>query len=380
MTRSQKGMLAGFSGNFIFGLSFLFSTRAFAIAAEIFAGEHTMPGADVPAMLAVRFSFAFLLMTLMLPLLKIKLDFRGKPVWKLVLLGFFQPVIYFIGESFGLKQTGIVVSSVMIALVPVVCQLFSALLLREAPNALQVVFCVLSIVGVIIVTTQGGDSGQTYLGESFGLKQTGIVVSSVMIALVPVVCQLFSALLLREAPNALQVVFCVLSIVGVIIVTTQGGDSGQTYLTGLIFLTVAVLAAVAFNLLSRSISTVFTPFERTYFMFIDAAVFFGLYALITTHFDVALILRPLIYPDYVVSILYLGGLSSVFAYLMVNYANTYLPLTRSTVFSGVITVVSTTAGFLVGEPCTALGVFACLMIMVGIYGVQWAANKDIKRN
>lgn len=313
MTQSQKGMLAGFSGNFIFGLSFLFSTRAFSIAAEVFAGEDTMPGADVPAMLAVRFLFAFLLMTLMLPLLKIKLDFRGKPVWKLVLLGFFQPVIYFIGESFGLKQTGIVVSSVMIALVPVVCQLFSALLLREAPNVLQVIFCVLSIVGVIIVTA-------------------------------------------------------------------QGGDSGQTYLMGLVFLTIAVLSAVAFNLLSRSISTVFTPFERTYFMFIDAAIFFGLYALITTHFDASLILRPLVYPDYVLSILYLGGLSSVFAYLMVNYANTYLPLTRSTVFSGVITVVSTTAGFLVGEPCTVLGVFACLMILVGIYGVQWAANKGTKRN
>ncbi len=305
MTQSQKGMLAGFSGNFIFGLSFLFSTRAFSVASDIFSAHGVQNGADVPAVLAVRFLFAFLLMTALRPLLKIKLDFRGKPVWKLILLGIFQPVIYFIGESFGLKQTGIVVSSVMIALVPVLCQLFSALLLHEAPSGWQILFCVLSVGGVVTVAV-------------------------------------------------------------------QGGAGGTTYVSGLVFLSVAVVSAVAFNLLSRELSTVFTPFERTYFMFIDAAVFFGLYALFAAHFDVTLILKPLAHADFVVSILYLGGLSSVFAYLMVNYANTYLPLTRSTVFSGVITVVSTVAGFAVGESCTPVRVFACLLILVGIYGVQAA--------
>lgn len=313
MTTSQKGMLAGFAGNFIFGLSFLFSTRAFSVAADIFSAHGVLTGADVPAVLAVRFLFAFLLMTALRPLLKIRLDFRGKPVWKLVLLGFFQPVIYFIGESFGLKQTGIVVSSVMIALVPVLCQLFSALLLHEAPSTWQIFFCALSVGGVVTVAV-------------------------------------------------------------------QGGDSGTTYLSGLVFLSVAVVSAVAFNLLSRSISTVFTPFERTYFMFIDAAIFFGIYALVAARWDVLLILRPLAQPDYIVSILYLGGLSSVFAYLMVNYANTYLPLARSTVFSGVITVVSTVAGFAVGEPCTVTCVVACLLILVGIYGVQIAAKKTANRS
>ena len=117
-------MLAGFSGNFIFGLSFLFSTRAFKTAANLMENSGALSGADVPAVLSVRFIFAFLLMTALLPVLKIKLSFRGKPIFKLILLGVFQPVIYFIGESFGLKQTGIVVSSVMIALVPVLCQIF----------------------------------------------------------------------------------------------------------------------------------------------------------------------------------------------------------------------------------------------------------------
>ena len=312
MTDAQKGMLAGFSGNFIFGLSFLFSTRAFSTAARLMEDSGAMAGADVPAVLSIRFIFALLLMTALLPVLKIKLSFRGKPVFKLILLGIFQPVIYFIGESFGLKQTGIVVSSVMIALVPVLCQIFSALFLHEPPKLLQVVFCALSVGGVAVVTVQSSD------------------------------------------------------------------ESGKTYLSGLIFLTVAVVSAVAFNILSRDLAKDFTAFERTYFMFIDAAIFFTIYALVATRFQPLLIVKPLVIPEYVISILYLGGLSSVFAYLMVNYSNTYLPLTRSTVFSSVITVVSTTAGFLVGEKCTVVSVIACLVILVGIWGVQRFAASEKK--
>lgn len=310
MTDTQKGMLAGFSGNFIFGLSFLFSTRAFSTAARVMKDSGAMAGADVPAVLSVRFIFALLLMTALLPVLKIKLSFRGKPVFKLILLGIFQPVIYFIGESFGLKQTGIVVSSVMIALVPVLCQIFSALFLHEPPKLLQVVFCALSVGGVAVVTVQSSNG------------------------------------------------------------------SGKTYLSGLIFLTVAVVSAVAFNILSRDLAKDFTAFERTYFMFIDSAIFFTVYALVATRFQPLLIVKPLVIPEYVISILYLGGLSSVFAYLMVNYSNTYLPLTRSTVFSSVITVVSTTAGFLVGEKCTVVSVIACLVILVGIWGVQRFAASE----
>ena len=129
MTNAQKGMLAAFAGNFIFGLSFLFSSTAFDSAKDALAGSDVFGGADVPVVLSIRFVFAFLLMTLLIPILKIKIDFKGKPVWKLFLLGLFQPVIYFIGESFGLKMTGIVISSVLISLVPIMCQILSSIFL-----------------------------------------------------------------------------------------------------------------------------------------------------------------------------------------------------------------------------------------------------------
>lgn len=309
MTGSQKGMLAAFSGNFIFGLSFLFSKKAFSAVESVLLSTNAEGASDIAVVLAIRFIFAFLLMTAALPLLKIKISFKGKPVWKLVLLGIFQPVIYFVCESYGLKMTGIVVSSVLIALVPIVCQLLSALILKEAPSFLQVVFCTLSVAGVSLVT-------------------------------------LFSE------------------------------NSGNTYIAGIIFLVVAVISAAAFNIVSRNTAQIFTPFERTYFMFIVSSVFFLVYALISLKGDASLLIKPLTEPDFIVSILYLGGLSSVCAYLLINYSNTYLPLTRSTVFSNVITVVSTAAGFFVGETFNLPTVFGAVIIIFGVWGVQRFSKND----
>ncbi len=309
-------MLAGFTGNFIFGLSFLFSSTAFNTASGCLVGKDVFTGADVPVVLAIRFVFAFLLMSALIPILKIKINFKGKPVWKLILLGIFQPVIYFVGESFGLKMTGIVISSVMIALVPIICQVLSALFLKDCPNFLQIIFSIISVSGVIIVTV-------------ISSEDTGV----------------------------------------------------KTYIAGIICLAVAVLSAAAFNVLGRSIADVFTPYERTYFMFIVSSVFFTVYALFAVKFDVSLIVKPLVSPSFVLSILYLGGLSSVVAYFMINYANTYLPITRATIFSNVITVVSTAAGFFAGEKFRFSTVVCCVVIVFGIWGVQhFSYNKKVDKN
>ena len=304
LNRTRKGMLAALIGNIIFGLSFLFSSVAFSVTECLYAGTNTFPEADVPAMLAIRFLVAFLFMTAMLPFLKTKVHFKGKPIWKLVILGFFQPVIYFIGESFGIKMTDIIISAVVIATVPVVAQIFSALFLKEKPTLAQVLFCLLSIVGVCLIT-------------------------------------FFS-----------------------------GGGNKKTYIIGVFCLLIAVFSAVGFNVMGRSISKEFTPFERTYFMFMIGAVFFWIYAMIAAKGNALLILSPMKEPKFIIAILYLSGLSSVGAYLLINYANTYIPVTRTTAFANIIPVVSTIAGFIVNKKFDILIAACCVVIIIGVWGVQ----------
>ena len=304
MNHEKKGTLASLIGHFIFGFSFLFSSVAFSVAEECFAGQNVFPGADVPAMLAIRFSVAFLFMTAILPLLKKKICLKGKPIWKLVMLGFFQPVIYFIGESFGIKMTDIIISAVIIATVPVVVQIFSAVFLKESPTVAQVLFCILSIAGVCLITVFSGEANK------------------------------------------------------------------KTYIIGVICLLIAVFAAVAFNIMGRSISKDFTPFERTYFMFIVGAIFFWMYALLAAKGDVLLILSPLKELKFIMVILYLSGFSSVGAYLLINYSNTYVPVTRTTAFANIIPVVSTVVGFMINKKFDFLIAACCVVIIIGVWGVQ----------
>ncbi len=305
MSDSTKGMLCGFLGNFIFGLSFLFSVSAFEAVSGILSGKDVFFGSDVAVVLALRFIVAALMMTLIIPVFKIKIDLKGKPIYKLIVLSLIQPVLYFIGENFGLKFTGIIVSSVMIALIPVFSLLFSSLILKERSTPAQFVFGLVSVLSVAVLT----------------------VINS--------------------------------------------GDSQKTYVGGIILLCIAVISAVAFGLLCRKVSETFSPFEITYFMSIVSAVIFTVYALISVKFNAELLILPFKSVRFNVSIFYLGLMSSVVAFFLTNVSKKYLSVTRAAIFSNVITVVSTTAGFMRGEKFSITSLVLCLIIVLGVVGVQY---------
>jgi len=71
------------------------------------------------------------------------------------------------------------------------------------------------------------------------------------------------------------------------------------------------------------------------------------------------------------AILYLGIVSSVIAFLLLNFANTYLPVAKTTVFSNITTVVSVIAGVVfLDEQISALVILGVTMIVTGVIGVQ----------
>ena len=76
---------------------------------------------------------------------------------------------------------------------------------------------------------------------------------------------------------------------------------------------------------------------------------------------------------YTLAILYLGIFSSVAAFLLLNFANTYLPVAKTTVFSNITTVVSVIAGMIfLKEKFTWETAFSTIMIVAGVWGVQVA--------
>jgi drug/metabolite transporter (DMT)-like permease len=74
---------------------------------------------------------------------------------------------------------------------------------------------------------------------------------------------------------------------------------------------------------------------------------------------------------------YLSCLSSVVAFLLLNYANTELPVAQTSVFCNLTTVISLLAGVLfLGEPFGPVSLLASAVIIIGVWGVQRQPKAD----
>lgn len=291
-----RSIWAAFFANIIFGFSFLFTKVSLALATPF-------------VLLASRFFVAFLVLSLIMLLRRQPLSLKGKP-WKLLLLlGLFHPVLYFIGETYGVLYTSSTFSAILIALIPIVSLWASALFLKESPTKLQSLFCGLSVLGVMIITV--------------------------------------------------------------------GSKGGQNRMLGVILLLFAVLADVSFNLLSRKISVSFTPLERTYVMFVMGFLVFFSLMLLESGGSLTPFVDAFANPLLRTSILYLGIASSVFAFFLLNYANTFLPVTRTIVFVNVTTLVTVVGGVIfLREALTLSSFLAATMIVLGVWGVQRFADRS----
>lgn len=296
LSPAASAVLCALVANAIFGFSFIFTKVALGQAAPL-------------ALLSWRFFLAFLVCTLIVIIGRIKISMRGRPWPLLLLLGVFHPILYFLGETYGLLYTSATFSAVMIALIPVVSIWASALVLKEAPTLRQSFFCCLSVLGVIVITAN-----------------------------------------------------------------TTGGSN---QLRGVLLLLLAVFSDVSFNLLTRKLSVSFTAFERTYVMFIMGSVVFFVLNLINSGGSLEPLLAVTRNRSLWGPLLYLGILSSVLAFFLINYASTLMPVTRTIVFVNVTTLVSVLAGvFLLKEPISPISVCAIGVIILGIWGVQRYARQD----
>ena len=210
-----------------------------------------------------------------------------------------------------------------------------------------------------------------FFGEQYGILHSNTVFSGVMIALIPIVSTLAAAPVLGEKPTVGQLLFSLLSLGGVVGIGYMNSSSGALDWIGVAALTIAILSAGAYTLIGRSISREYSPFERTYsIMAVGTAVFTPI-ALIQTRGSVVKYVQPLAEPTYLMAVLFLALVCSVACYFLSGYTITYMTVARGTVFSNLTTAVSVFAGVIfLHEPFTWFGALCCLVIFVGIYGVQ----------
>ena len=299
MKTRTKALIAVILGNSIFGFSFLFSKIAL---------ELTIPS----VMLAVRFTVAFIALNLVVLFGKLtgKLEFslRGKPLKYVLLLALFQPGIYFVAESYGIKLTSSAFAGTIIAVIP--------------------------IAGIL--------------------------------------CDVF----LMHAKVGKKQIFCSLGSVLGVIITTLGAQDMKSSVLGVLLLLISVAAGALFYVFSKKSGEYFNALERTYMMFAMGTVLYVTFALIECRGSYTeLIIPALSTPAFWGCIVYLSIVSSVMAFLLLNYGSSYVSVSEASIFANLTTVISIAAGVIfVNETFTLWQMIGAIIIVGSVY--ISSANKE----
>jgi drug/metabolite transporter (DMT)-like permease len=201
-------------------------------------------------------------------------------------------------------------------------------------------------------------------------------VAGTIIAVVPVCCILMDVLVLHEKVTRRQVL-CAVGAVGGVALISAGGAVMISAL-GLLFLLLTMLSDTVYYGISHSAAKVFTPFEMTYVMFLVGMAAFIPAALFQTgglHSE--LITVPAQSGQFWLAVMYLGVLSSGVAYGLLNFANSHLTVSESSLFSNVTTVVSVLAGvILLKEPFSLWQILGVAVILVCVFIANVSASSE----
>ncbi|MBI9008748.1 MAG: DMT family transporter [Tenericutes bacterium] len=289
---NKLGHLAGILFALIFGFSFMFSKIVL---------EYVSP----MGLIAYRFLLAFIVFEVLRLTKVVKIRFQKELLLPVLIVAAFQPILYFIFETYGLDKTTSSEAGMMIALIPIFVTILSSLVLNEKPSYGQIVFIFLSFSGVVLIQVLNG-------GNSEGSSVFGFA----LILLAVISAALFN-IASRNASKKVK-------------------PYELTY-----FMMLA--GAVVFNLIYIS-QLIFNGELSVYISGISSFNVFG-------------------------PILYLGIVASIGGFFLVNYALSILPAHVSSIYANLSTVVAVIAGYVfLNEALRWYHIVGGAMIIIGVYG------------
>lgn len=145
------GCLSALGCEILFGLSYIFTKDA-TKAASVFA------------LLGWRFLIAVIVMSICVAIGVVKIHLKEKSLKPLLIVALLSPVIYFIGETFGISMTTASESGAFLACIPIVSVVASTLILKRKPTRFQIVGILVTLVGVLITVFAVGTLASFSIG------------------------------------------------------------------------------------------------------------------------------------------------------------------------------------------------------------------------
>lgn len=222
-----------------------------------------------------------------------------------------------------------------------------------------------------------------FVTETIGIALTSASEAGMLVSVIPIFTVILAYLFLGENPPGPQVASILVSVAGVLLISAmQAAESIGQDLLGLGLLLTAALAGAAYSVLSRHFSTRFRPVEITYVMMNLGAVVF-LSASLMQHAargQLQAFFWPLHDATLVAAIVYLGVLSSVTAFFLLNFALSRLTASQVSAFPSLTTLIAVTAGALIlGEALHWYHFVGGSLIISGVWGTNYFATATGRR-
>ncbi|TKI54153.1 DMT family transporter [Brevibacillus antibioticus] len=217
--------------------------------------------------------------------------------------------------------------------------------------------------------------------QAFGLVYTTSSEAGIIQATVPIFTMIMAAFFLGESSTWLQKLSTLLSVGGVVYIFAMKGmgvssSSGSSIGTILILLSAFSLAG--YSVLARKMTKSFHYIDMTYMVALLGFLFFNGWSVIRHSAEGTLsnYFAPFASSAFIISIVFLGILSSLMTSFMTNFALSKMEASKLSVFNNLSTLVTIVAGVIfLQEQLAYYHLIGAVMIIFGVIGTNFLGAK-----
>lgn len=210
--------------------------------------------------------------------------------------------------------------------------------------------------------------------QSFGLSYISSSEAGIIHATIPIITLILATFLLKEKTTLLEKISVFLSVGGVVyIFLMKGINFKSSSFIGILLIFLSAISSSSYNVLARKIVQKYKFIDVTYVMIFIGFISFNLLSIVDRLYkgDLETYFSAFSSQDFLISILYLGILSSVVTSLLSNYALSIISAPKVSVFNNLSTLVTVVAGvLLLNETLYYYHVIGIVSIIIGVLGTN----------
>lgn len=217
--------------------------------------------------------------------------------------------------------------------------------------------------------------------QTFGLQYTSSAEGGILLSASPIFTLILATYFLKEKTTFLQKLSIIISVSGVIYITVnKSSHLDFNNIRGTVYLLLSALSISGYSVMARKLTKHFTNIELSFIMIVISFLCYNSISIGKHLIDgtMSSFFIPLTNPIFIISILYLGVLSSLGTSLMTNYILSKIEASKMSVFSNLGTVITIIAGTaFLKEKIYYYHIIGSILIVGGVLGANFLDRKSL---